>query len=149
MIGVIASEHYSEAFAKELLPLLRKNWQESPSYEPDLEVDPNFDVYRQLDEAGVLLCITLRDGVRLVGFVVYIVSPSVHHRSMMVGRGDVMYIEPPYRGQSKELLSTAEHLLRAHGVKRLGWAVTNGGSLYKLLRAIGFRDDEIVLEKNL
>ena len=146
---MIQVQHYTEEFAKELLPLLRKDWQESPSYEPDLEVDPNFDIYAKLDAAGALLCLTLRDATRLVGFLVYIVSPSTHHKSVMVGRGDVMYIEPGYRGHAKEMLWAAEQLLKAGGVRRLGWATHASSRLYKLLHATGFYDDEIVMEKKL
>jgi GNAT superfamily N-acetyltransferase len=148
MIGV---ERYSEEFARELLPLLRKNWRESPSYEEGLEADPNFEMYRRLDQAGVLLCLTLRDDTdaRLLGYVVYIVSPSTHHRTITVGRGDVMFIENGHRAKAKEMLNTAEKFLRGRGVRRLGWSVDRDGSLHRLLLSVGFYEDEVVLEKKL
>lgn len=148
---MIEVQRYSEEFAKELLPLLRKNWRESPSYEEGLEADPDMELYRRLDQAGVLLCLTLRafEDRRLVGYVVYIVSPSTHHRTITVGRGDVMYIEPRYRKHAKEMLMTAERFLRARGCKRLGWAVNQNGSLHRMLLSVGFYEDEIVLEKKL
>jgi hypothetical protein len=147
----IAVEHYSDEFAKELLPLLRKNWRESPSYEEGVEADPDFEIYRRLDHAGVLLCLTMRDKFRhaLVGYVVYIVSPSTHHRTITVGRGDVMYVEIEYRRYAKEMLNTAERFLRSRGVKRLGWSVTRDSNLHRMLLAVGFYEDEVVLEKKL
>lgn len=148
---MIEVQRYSEEFAKELLPLLRKNWRESPSYEEGLEADPDFEMYRRLDQAGVLLCLTLRDTNtrKLVGYVVYVVSPSTHHRTITVGRGDVMYVETEFRGKAKEMLMTAERFLRARGCKRLGWSVDRDGRLHRLLLSVGFYEDEVILEKKL
>jgi GNAT superfamily N-acetyltransferase len=145
----IQQEHYSEAICTEMLPLVQRNWRESTSYEEGLEADPDFARYKRLDDAGMCLCLTARAEGRLVGYVVFIVSTSTHHKTVLCGAGDALYLEPEFRGHAAELLRQAEQMLRARGVRRLGWPVDEGSPLRKLLKSFDFHDDEIVMEKVL
>jgi len=142
-------ERHSDTLCAELLPLLRANWRESPSYEVGLDVDPDFPRYAQLDQADVLLCFTARQGEELIGYVIYIVTPSRRHRTVLCGYGEALYLKPDFRGHAPELLRTAHTALIKRGVSRLGWMVNEGSTLHQLLVACGFYPDEIMMEKKL
>jgi GNAT superfamily N-acetyltransferase len=145
----IQRERYSERICAELLPLVRANWAESPSCEPGLEVDPDFERYRKLDEADILLCFTAREGEELIGYVIYVVSTSRRHRTVLCGYGEAFYIKPDYRGHGPQLLRAAHQALIARGVRRLGWLVDEESTLARLLLKCEFHRDEIMLEKKL
>jgi GNAT superfamily N-acetyltransferase len=140
---------YSKALCQEMLPLLKANWRESASYEEGIEADPDFERYRKLDAAGMILCITAREAGRLVGYVVYVITHSSHHQTIVCGLGDAIYTDPDHRGVGNELLKLAENRMRAAGVKRLGWSVEEGSRIHRLLVETGFYPDEIVMEKRL
>ena len=41
----------------------------------DLDLDPDYEAYRRLNEAGMLRCITCRHYDKIIGWIVFIVSP--------------------------------------------------------------------------
>lgn len=142
-------ERYSEAFCKELLPLIKANWRESSSYEAGIEVDPSFPRYQKLDAADVCVCFTARDDGKLVGYVVYIVTASRKHRAVLCGFGEALYMGPEHRGHGPQLLTAAHQALIARGVRRLGWLVDEGSTLQQYLIACEFYRDEVMMEKKL
>jgi len=142
-------EHYSEALCQEMLPLLRANWRESSSYEEGIEADPDFERYRKLDAAGMCLCITAREEGRLVGYVVYVVTHSTHHKTIMCGIGDAAYTDPQHRGVGNQLLKIAEKHLKVAGVTRIGWTVDPRSRMHGLLLEDGYVPDEVIMEKRL
>jgi GNAT superfamily N-acetyltransferase len=146
----IQQEHYSDALWGELLPLLERNWRESPSFKKELALDPDPAIYASLDANGLLRCITMRTGAgKLVGYVVYTVYRSPHHKTLLCAHGDVVYVDPDYRGLAAGLWKRAETLLRAQGVNWVGWSANPQSRLYTLLCEMGYKPDEIILEKQL
>ena len=141
--------HYSPELCQEMLPLLQANWRESASYEPGIEADPDFERYRRMDAAGLVMCITAREDRRLVGYVVYIVTHATHHKTILCAMGDAIYTDAEHRGLGPMFLKMTENALRAVGVKRLGWSVERGSRLHGLLLHDGWYEDEIVMEKKL
>jgi GNAT superfamily N-acetyltransferase len=145
-----AQEHYSFELAAEILPLARLNWRESPSYEEGVDADPDFARYRVIDEAGACVFLSAREAGKLVGYIVFFVLPSIHDKRLLVAHGDAFYVLPEYRAQaSRELYKRAETMLKARGVKRVGFTVDKGSDFHRLLNTLGFRDDELIVEKNL
>jgi GNAT superfamily N-acetyltransferase len=142
-------EHYSLELGLELLPLVRRNWRESPSYEEGVDADPDFERYRRLDEAGACLFLSARDAGTLIGYVVFFVLQSPHHKSLLVAHGDAFYVLPEHRGHGLALYRKAEAMLRERGVKRVGFTVDIGSYLHQLLGSVGYRNDELVVEKIL
>lgn len=144
-----AQEHYSFELECELLPLTRRNWRESPSYEEGIDADPDFARYRKIDEAGACLFLAARDEGRLVGYAVFFVMQSPHHQTLCVAHGDALYVLPEYQGAGVGLYRRAEAMLKERGVKRVGFQVDIGSKLHRFLTAEGYRDDEITVEKDL
>lgn len=142
-------EHYSFELECELIPLTRRNWRESPSYEEGIDADPDFARYKRIDEAGACLFLAARDEGRLVGYAVFFIAHSVHHQTMLVAHGDALYMLPEYRGHGLGLYRQAEAMLKERGVKRIGFSVDRDSYLHMLLRSVGYRDDEIMVEKDL
>jgi hypothetical protein len=143
----IAQEHYSEKLRDEVMPLLQKNWKESASYLQEVVLSPNFERYKDMDAKGQLLCVTARShSGRLVGYGVWYIVTSFTWEGKS-GNGVALYIEEGYRGHGMNILRQGERLLDAQGIKRKYWFAKPDSVLYKLLVAIGYTPDEVVMEK--
>jgi hypothetical protein len=147
----IQRERYCDAFAAELLPLLKDNWVRTESYIGELEIDPAFEKYKKLDELDMVTCFTARREGLLVGYVIYFTNLSLHHRTVRTGHGDMIYVrEEPGLGRVVfDLLDAAEADLRGRGALYIGWFVRQGGKLHQLLKRRGYAEDELVMEKRL
>lgn len=146
----LEQEHYSESLRRELLPHLQANWRESPSYEPGIEADPDWERYKLLDEAGAVLCVTCRnDADMLLGYIIVLAFRSMHHRTIYCAQGDAFYVLPEHRHHAAALYRHAEDLLVQGGVTRIGWPVVFNSPLHELLVSLGFVEDEMLLEKRL
>jgi GNAT superfamily N-acetyltransferase len=148
---VIAQEHYSDGFWAELKPLIERNWAESESYEPEIPVDPDVDRYRKLDAAGALQCLTARYDGMLVGYAVFMLGYSIHHRTILCAHGDAVYVLPQLGRYDAvvALIEESERRLRARGTKRLAWWCEPRSKLARILASLGYTPDEILMEKVL
>jgi GNAT superfamily N-acetyltransferase len=147
----IAQERYSERLWRELMPLAQRNWEASPSFETEIPVDPDEQRYAVADQVGRCVCMVARSEGVIAGYAVFFVGTSTHHRTMLCGYGDSIYVEPEHQGSglASRLLAKCEDRLREMGVKRIGWTVDVGSAIHELLNAAGYGDDEIVVEKVL
>jgi GNAT superfamily N-acetyltransferase len=147
----IQAEHYSDAFWAELLPMIRTNWEASPSYMPEFPIDPDLARYRQLDSLGRLLCLSARENGRLIGYSVMILNFAMHHRTVICGFGDVIYVEEG-RGRAHvaaDLIRASREWARSKGARRLAWWVEPDSPLKKILQSLGFASDEVLMEQVL
>jgi len=142
----IAQEHYSPGLVEELKPLIKKNWEESPLYEKEIALAPDFQKYRAMDDAGLVLCMTGRVDGRLVGYAIWYIIKSFNYPGES-GHGIALYIEDAYRGYGVWLLKRSEALLRERGIRRFYWFARPNSLPYKLVKAMGYREDEVVMEK--
>lgn len=154
----IEKEPFTEALFAQMLPLAQKCWQESTIAkgatcafygERDFEIVPDLDRFLQLHKDGAMVVITVRDDGAMVGYVEGFVYRSLHHRHIVGGIGDVMYIEPPYRTYAGVLVAKFEEEMTALGAAIIGWPTTPNGPVYQILQARGFVGDDVVMEKRL
>ena len=154
----IQKEPFSEALCKEILPLAQKCWDEGTElkgetcsyheFRKGIVIEPDFDLYRQLAEVGRLVIFSIRDS-RLVGYVVAYVYRSPHHVKLLVANGDSIYIEVEYRSYAAAIIKPLLTELKTMGAVSMGWAVSQNGPMYELLKSLGFVGDEIIMEKLL
>lgn len=145
----IEQEHYSEALRDELLPLIVRNWRESPSYVPGIDADPDWERYRLLDEAGSILCLTVRAGSTLVGYLIALSHTSLHHRTIRCATIDAFFLLPPYRFFAGRLYRLAEDHFLAAGIRQVGWSVDRDSQVQAFAHSLGFDADEVLMEKTL
>jgi GNAT superfamily N-acetyltransferase len=142
----VQQEHYSDVLRDELMPMLEQNWKESPSYNQEIALAPNFERYKYMDSQGMVMCLTARDEGRLVGYAIWYVVTSFNYQGKS-GHGVAAYIEEAHRGHGMDLLRKGEALLREQGIQRFYWFARPGSTLYKLLQRLGYVADEAVMEK--
>jgi GNAT superfamily N-acetyltransferase len=77
--------------------------------------------FRRLESAGGIVLVTARDdeyGGRLLGFVLYLVVPNLHHIGTTLAACDFLVVDIEARGLgvAANLMKTAEPVLRERGV---------------------------------
>lgn len=105
----------------ELLPLLDNHWQEIALNKETVPLDPDWEMYEKIEEAGILNITTARcDGV-LIGYFIYAIIPNFHYKSLRIAEGDIFYIDKNYRKGSLaiRLLKESEKNVIAAGANKI------------------------------
>jgi GNAT superfamily N-acetyltransferase len=87
----------------------------------DYPCEPDWDAYRRMSEAGLVRCITCRADKKLIGYIVFIITPHLHYKSCSTAIEDVYFVSKEYRkGRiGIRLFQYAEKVLKERGVNRI------------------------------
>lgn len=151
-------EPFCRPLFDELMPLAQKCWQENTVVKGgtcayygsrDFQIEPDFEAYQELHGKGVVLVVTLRDEGELKGYVTGLLYRTLHHKQIMCGMGDSIYIDPDYRSYTGVVAERFEKEMYARGAHIIGWPTHVNGPVYAVLKARGYVGDDIVMEKRL
>lgn len=92
---------------------------------------------------------TVRDEGKLVGYVVGFTYRSLHHKKILCGIGDSIYIDPDYRFYTISVCEKFERAMKELKAEIIGWPVHIDGPVYDILKTRGYVGDDIVMEKRL
>lgn len=103
---------------EEIVPLLVSHWKE---VNKDLDVpklDPDFDIYLDADDNGMLVVMTARDDGKLIGYSVDNINYNTRYQ-MDMASNDIMYVAPDYRHTDtfKQLNTGIEEELMRMGIQ--------------------------------
>ena len=87
----------------------------------DFNYEPDYEAYKRMAEAGMLRCITCRYYDKLIGYIIFIVTPHLHYKSCMTAIEDLYFVSKEYRKGRVgiKLFQYAEQVLKDRGVKRI------------------------------
>jgi hypothetical protein len=155
---IIEQEPFNLSVAAEILPLAQAGWDESTeikgatcAYFGDrgLAIEPDMERYAELAEQGLVVLVTLREHTVLKGYVIGLTYRSLHHKRILCGIGDAIYVDPNYRAYTAVIADKFEAAMRARSVEIIGWPTHIEGPIYEVLKARGYVGDDIVMEKRL
>lgn len=155
---LIAFEPFTPELAAEILPLGQKCWNESTVVkaescafygEREFQIEPDVEQYRRIAAVGMLLVLTFRVGKRLQGYGMAILYRTLHHRKIIVANVDTFYLEPGYRTYAAVMVDKLEVEFKKRGARAIGWPTHIRGSLYQLLKGMGYSGDDIIMEKQI
>ena len=114
---IVRRERYAEII-DDIKALLPSHWQELALYQDDVPLDPDFEMYRRVDDAGMLAIFAVRDERELVGYAIYFVKPHHHYMGHKWAVSDIYWMDPRYRrlGHGRKMFQGVEDGLRAMGV---------------------------------
>ena len=83
----------------EVKPLLELHWKEIALNQDKIKLNPDWDSYRRLEEAGILQIVTARESGsnQLVGYSADFISRSLHYSDHTFAINDLVFIHPDYR----------------------------------------------------
>lgn len=97
--------------------LLPSHWRELARNRDDIPLDPDYDMYRRADAAGMIMALAARLDGALVGYAIYFVRPHHHYKGATWAVSDIFWLHPDYRnlGNGKALFEAVEQELRNIG----------------------------------
>jgi hypothetical protein len=107
------------------------------------------ELYERLSKEGSLVLVALRDDRVLKGYVIGFTYRSPHHKKILCGHGDSIYIEPAYRSYTAIVAEKFEQAMRDLKVQAMGWPTHIDGPVYEILKARGYVGDDIIMEKRI
>lgn len=133
----------------EMQRLLDAHWREVELNQDKIPLQPDWEQYSKLDALNVLHIYTARSNGILVGYVVFFVSPAIHHREYLFAVGDVIYLEPRHRAglNGIKLLQYAEQALKQTGVSLISINSKVDTPIDSLLKRAVFTNTERVYTK--
>lgn len=144
---IMQKEAFSMPLMAEALGIAGRYHGEVSQY--DEPVDPDYERYTAVEEAGLLRCFTLREEGELKGFASCYLETQIHHSSHFRAAVDTIYIEPEARiGMTgPRFLHKIEEELRAEGVKSISIASGLKHNISNLLKRMGYEPHEIIHTK--
>lgn len=105
----------------EVTDILIEHWQEIALNKQAVPLDPNWELYKLLEDNGSISITTARHNDKIIGYFAYIITPSLHYRSLIIGEGDIFYIHKEYRKSriASKLLALSERHLTESGVNMI------------------------------
>lgn len=103
----------------DIIPLLEKHWEEVALNKEKIKLNPDWDAYANLEDAGILKIFTARDDRKLLGYFVVFVKSHIHYKDHLFCYNDVIFVDEEYRKgfTSPRLIKFAEKCLKADGVE--------------------------------
>ena len=146
----LQEESFSNA-KEDFKPLLDLHWNEIARHKDDIKLNVDYESYRTLEELGLLHCVTARDEGKLIGYVISMVSRSLHYSDHLFANNDVLFIHPDYRGGSTfvKMLKFTERKLKQAGIKNFYIHMKLDYDFSALLERYGFTEIERNFEKQL
>jgi hypothetical protein len=66
-------------------PLLEKHWEEIALNKDVIKLNPDWDAYADLEDAGILKIFTARSDGKLIGYFVVFVKAHIHYKDHLRG----------------------------------------------------------------
>lgn len=134
----------------ELFPLALEHHKEV-SFNKDLPLDPNFEVYVDLELAGTVKFFTAREeGTdKMVGYSAFFVQPDLHNKTLMTAIQDVIFITKEKRGFGSEFISWCDDQLKSLGVNTVYQHVKHSHNHGQMLERKGYELIDLIYGKRL
>ena len=108
------------SFLQALEPMFPAHYEEL-CVTKEFPLEPDYDAYRRIADAGQLVCIVCMDDKEVVGYIVFIVQPHLHYKSCLTAFEDIYFLKKEFR-QGRigiRMFRYAEEVLKKSGVKRI------------------------------
>jgi len=107
-------------FLKEFEQLFPEHYEEL-CVTKDYPYEPDYDAYKNLANSGMLRCITCRSDEKLIGYIIFIITPHMHYKSCKTAFEDIYFVSKEYRKGRVgiKLFQYAEQVLKDRGVNRI------------------------------
>jgi GNAT superfamily N-acetyltransferase len=129
--------------------LLEKHWEEIALNKSKIKLNPDWDTYLSLYEAGQLGIYTARKDKKLVGYFIVVAAPNPHYKDHIFAVNDIIYLDPEYRKGfvGVKLIKYAEKNLKELGVSVLAINTKVHKPFDSLMERLGFSLIERVYSK--
>ena len=134
----------------ELKEIIKDHYEEL-SVTKTFPLDPDWEAYKQLLDIGRLKFITCKDDGKLVGYIIFFISPHLHYKSCLTAFEDIYFLKKEYRkGRTGiRMFQFAEKVMKELKVDRLIYATKVHADNSSLFEYFGFKLMDKVFTKML
>lgn len=132
----------------EIQTLIHGHWEEIAGHKDKIDLDPDWEKYRVMEEAGMVAMATVRDDGRMVGYSIFFVVPLMHYKKHRAASNDVVYLHPDYRKGFvgiRLLKYSHEMIKKLGGVHRIIWHLKPKSDWSAILERMGYFREEILM----
>ncbi len=135
----------------ELLPLLQAHRDELATNQRLMQLAPNVDAYRALENTRSLLALVAYRGETIVGYSINFIGPHLHYSGLRYAHNDALYVAPAHRGGrlGVKLMRATENLACARGARMMMWHAKPGTVLEQLLPRLGYGVQDVIFSKEI
>jgi hypothetical protein len=114
------------------------------------KLEPNKEMYEQLEKSGVIHFFTMRHDSMLVGYCSMLMFPHHHYRGTVCANQDALYVLPEWRGfASVKFLRFIDSELFKSGADKITRQVTVKKDFSRTLERMGYEAKEVVYTRSV
>jgi len=135
----------------DLAVLCIRHWEEIAHNKDLIALEPDWDRYQLMSDAGMLSVTAARNDSELIGYQVYIINNHLHYKSSKTALSDILYLAPEYRQGTLgiRIMKTAEEELKRLGVQRVMQNVKLANDWGVILERMDYKPFERIYTKIL
>ena len=151
MLKIKYQQEFLSQFQNDAQELLKQDWDEIAHNKDMRKLDPDWAIYEFLEKQGQLYIFTCRDGLKLVGYFLVIITPNLHSKGDTLAVTDVIYLDKKYRSGllGYKLFLFAESCIKEDGYKVLQVTTTEMNPIDPIMLRLGYAKVETKFEKVL
>ena len=133
-------QEFLDQVKDDILSLLDLHYKEIALNQDKIKLNPDWDVYSELEQQGKLKIFTARDNDTLVGYFVVVVGVNMHYKDHTFACNDIIYLHKEYRKgfAGIKLIKFAKKCLTEDGVSVLAINTKVHQPFDKVLERLGF-----------
>lgn len=131
--------------------LIRSHYNEVTTDKDIMKLDPNWDMFEAVENAGGLITIIGRRDGQIVAYSVNYLGPHPHYKQLVVLSNGSIYVSPAVRGTTGiRLIEATEQAGTALGAKLMLWHAKPDTPLAKVLaRRKNTKVQDLIFSKHL
>jgi GNAT superfamily N-acetyltransferase len=133
-------QEFLDQVKDDILSLLDLHYKEIALNQDKIKLNPDWDVYSELEQQGKLKIFTARDNDTLVGYFVVVVGVNMHYKDHTFACNDIIYLHKDYRKgfAGIKLIKFAKKCLTEDGVSVLAINTKVHQPFDRVLERLGF-----------
>ena len=133
-------QEFLDQVKDDALYLLDLHYNEIALNQDKIKLNPDWDVYKELEQQGKLKIFTARDNDTLVGYFVVVVGVNMHYKDHTFACNDIIYLHKDYRKgfAGIKLIKFAKKCLTEDGVSVLAINTKVHQPFDRVLERLGF-----------
>lgn len=135
-----------------VMPLLRAHWDEVARNKAVMVLDPDVEVYKALEDRGLLIALGAYQDDTLVGYsVTMLVQKHLHYAGLCYGQNDVIFVDAAYRAGrlGLQLIRETERIAKERGAQMIFWHAKPTTPFDALLPRLGYGVQDIIYSREL
>jgi GNAT superfamily N-acetyltransferase len=150
-MSITYQQEFLDTVEKDIKPLIEDHWEEIALNKSAIKLNPDWDAYHNLEDAGILKIFTARFGGKLIGYFVVLIRNHIHYKDHVFAANDVLFLKQEYRKglTGAKLMRFAEKCLKEDGVSVLVVNTKRHKPFDGLLEWLGYSHVENVYSKYL